>query len=259
MFVCVYVFSCTEVLVDVYSVLFCSCTGTQEMPALMEAEAVVAVLLRPADYCSEEWPTTTRWGKNFSNQQESGCSTLRSNMFNCLWCSPAPTAQGPEGGRQVQGLTFPFHSQPHSHIDWEMYQCSSLQHCSNYQTQTKLEPLSTGIGTLNPLENMRQLMHWFPQKSVKYITKQFKNKRKTDLFLIISCHLSELQCTAQEWYDNCINFYFPQGCHELTGGKKSYYVTDIFLNTYTECRTNAMSEKAGPCWQLSRLHQHSAQ
>lgn len=45
MFVCVYVFSCTEVLVDVYSVLFCSCTGTQEMPALMEAEAVVAVLI----------------------------------------------------------------------------------------------------------------------------------------------------------------------------------------------------------------------
>lgn len=55
-------------------------------------------------------------------------------------------------GEKVQGLTFPLHSQPHSHIDWEMYQCSSLQHCSNYQTQTKLEPLSTGIGTLYPLE-----------------------------------------------------------------------------------------------------------
>lgn len=92
--------------------------------------------------------------KNFSNQQEYGCSTPRSNMFNCLWCSPAPTAEGPGGGRQVQGLTFPFHSQPHSHIDWEMYQCSSLQHCSNYQTQTKLEALSTGIGTLYSLETI---------------------------------------------------------------------------------------------------------
>lgn len=67
-------------------------------------------------------------------------------MFNCLWCSSAPTAAGPWGEGLVQGLTFPFHSQPHAHMDWEMYQCSSLQHSSNYQTQTKMEPLSAEIG-----------------------------------------------------------------------------------------------------------------
>lgn len=140
--------------------LFCA-------PLLMHRHSRLYWLLRPADYCCEEWPTATHWGKNFSNQQESSCSTLRSNMFNCLWCSLAPTAEGPGGQRQVQGLTFPFHSQLHSHIDWEIYQCSSLQHCSNYQTQTKLEPLSPGIGTLYPLETVKHLMHWILQKWVK--------------------------------------------------------------------------------------------
>lgn len=32
-------------LVDAHSVLLCSCTGTWEMSRLMEAEAVVAVLI----------------------------------------------------------------------------------------------------------------------------------------------------------------------------------------------------------------------
>lgn len=65
----------------------------------------------------QQQPTEVEKKQNLSNQQESSRSALRSNMFNCLWCSPAPTAQGPEGERQVQGLTFPFHCQPHSRVD----------------------------------------------------------------------------------------------------------------------------------------------
>ena len=42
---CVCVCVAVSVFVDAYSVLLCSCTGTQETPALMEAEAVVAVLI----------------------------------------------------------------------------------------------------------------------------------------------------------------------------------------------------------------------
>lgn len=155
-----------DVFVDASSVLLCSCTGTLGCIDCSELQiiAVKSDQQQPAEV------------KNFSNQQESGCSTLWSNMFNCLWCSPAPTAEGPEGQRQVQGLTFPFHSQPHSHIDWERYQCSSLQHCSNYQTQTKLEPLSAGIGTLYPLETVWHLIHWILQKWV--------NTQRMRLFIV---------------------------------------------------------------------------
>lgn len=44
MFVCV----AADVFFDALSVLLCSCTGTQETLALMEAEAVVAVLIAQA-------------------------------------------------------------------------------------------------------------------------------------------------------------------------------------------------------------------
>lgn len=41
--------------------------------------------------------------KSFPIQQESGRSALRSNTFNCLWCSPAPTAQSPWEGKASPG------------------------------------------------------------------------------------------------------------------------------------------------------------
>lgn len=95
---------------------------------------------------SDQQPT--HWGKNFSNQQDSGRTTLRSNMFNCLWCSPAPTAQGPGGEMQVQGLTFRFHSQPHSHID--------RGNVSVLLTATLLQLQGTiKIEALYPLETVR--------------------------------------------------------------------------------------------------------
>lgn len=104
---------------------------------------------------------THKGNKTSPNQhRSSAASTPRSNMFNCLWCCAAPTAKSPRGESQVRGLTFPFHSQLHSHVDWEMYPCSSLPHRSNYRTQTKLEALSTGIGTRYPLEAVRQFKHW---------------------------------------------------------------------------------------------------
>lgn len=43
--VCVCVHVCADVLLNAYSVLPCSCTGTPEVSALMEAGAVVAVLI----------------------------------------------------------------------------------------------------------------------------------------------------------------------------------------------------------------------
>lgn len=42
---CMCVRVCAYVLLDACSVLFCSCTGTPEASALMEAEAVVSVLI----------------------------------------------------------------------------------------------------------------------------------------------------------------------------------------------------------------------
>lgn len=104
-------FACTaaDVFFDTLSVLLCSCTGTQEMLALMEAEAVVSVLIAQACRLLL-WRVTNnnplRWKKNSSDQP--GCSCYP-NMFNSFAVFSSTYCSAPSGKKASPGpdLSFP--------------------------------------------------------------------------------------------------------------------------------------------------------